>query len=102
MYTQSASTVKGLYNNLRMYNLKGEYDHVDIGPKLGLQEKVLVSVRRDTMALVKALFANPQGRAALWPKLVMPVDQDGQRVYSEMWTAKKWMDDQVRVGMVEI
>ena len=49
--------MKGLYNNLRMYNLKGEYDHVDIGPKLGLQEKVLVSVRRDTMALVKALFA---------------------------------------------
>lgn len=100
MYTPSTSTVKGLYNNLIMYNLKGEYDHVDIGPQLGLQEKVMVSVRKDPMALVKALFANPQGRAALWPKLVM--DHDGQRVYSEMWTAKKWMDDQVRVGMGEI
>ena len=77
--------------------MKDEYHHVDIGPQLGLKAKVLVSVSKDPMALVNELFANPQGRAALWPKLIM--DQDGQRVYSDMWTANKWMYDQVCVNL---
>ncbi|EFJ40359.1 hypothetical protein VOLCADRAFT_108184 [Volvox carteri f. nagariensis] len=89
-YTPSADTLKGIYNSLRDYHLGSDFEHVDIGPKLGLQDTVVVSVRNDPMALVKAMFANKSGRAVLGPKLVM--DQDGQRVFNEMWTAEKWME----------
>lgn len=72
---------------------------MDISEKMGVQEAIIVSVLKDPIAKVKEMFANTAGKAVLRPKLV--VDADGQRVYNEMWTADKWLTDQVGRGLHE-
>lgn len=83
-----------MYANVQEYKLCQQFDHIDISGKVGVAEKVMVSVMKDPIAEVQRMLADPAGKAVLRPTLVM--DADGQRVYNEMWTADKWMKDQVR------
>lgn len=96
-YTPSATTSRGIYANVQANKLGEQFKHVDISERMGVSESLIVSVLKDPIAKVKEMFADTAGKAVLRPKLV--VDADGQRVYNEMWTADKWMTDQVGRGI---
>lgn len=93
-YTPSAAGANDLYANVQAYRMGDEFEHIDISGRLGLDEKLVVSVLKDPIGAVRRMLADPVGKAVLRPTLVM--DDSGQRVYNEMWTADKWMADQVR------
>lgn len=82
-----------MYSNVQAYQMSQEFEHIDISKQLGLDEKLVVSVLKDPLAEVRRMLADPNGKAALRPMIVM--DAHGQRVYNEMWTADKWIEDQV-------
>jgi hypothetical protein len=92
-YTPSAGGAREMYANVQAYKLGQQFQHVDVSGRVGVAEKLLVSVLKDPIAEVQRMLADPAGKAVLRPTLVM--DADGQRVYNEMWTADKWMTDQV-------
>ena len=82
-----------MYANVNANKLGDQFKHVDISERMGVSGAIIVSVLKDPIAKVKEMFANTAVKAVLRPKLV--VDAEGQRVYNEMWTADKWMTDQV-------
>lgn len=92
-YKPSATTASSAYENIKNYNIGVEFEHIDISTKFNLQEPLTVSIRKNPLGVVKQMFASKEGQAVLCPGTTF--DADGQRVFSNMWTADKWLNDQV-------
>lgn len=92
-YIPSSTDAREIYANVQAYKLGQQFQQVDISGQLGLAERLYVSVLKDPIGKVKQMLSDPAGKAVLRPTLVM--DVHGQRIYNDMWTAEKWMTDQV-------
>lgn len=95
-YIPSASGTREIYANVQAYKLGQQFQHIDISAQIGLTDRLYVSVLKDPIGKVKEMLSDPAGKAVMRPTLVM--DMDGQRIYNDMWTAEKWMTDQVCIS----
>ncbi|EFJ47097.1 hypothetical protein VOLCADRAFT_92571 [Volvox carteri f. nagariensis] len=94
-YLPSGTNEREVFKNIQTHSRAAEaFMHVDISRQVGLDKELSVAVHKDPIGLVKRMLELPDGNAVLKPTVVM--DDDGQqRVYNEMWTADKWISDQV-------
>jgi hypothetical protein len=70
------------------------FEHINIQQHVpGTTRPIIVSVRREPLKDVRNLLIHPDGDVKLHAQLCM--DRFGQRVYNEMFTADKWLTQQV-------
>ena len=92
-YTPSSNSSGCAYDNVKKYNMGMDFEHIDISEKVNFPAPLMLSVRKNPLDVVKSMFGSKEGRAVLSPGVTF--DSDGQRVFSDMWTADKWLNDQV-------
>lgn len=86
-------SAKSVYEKVKEYNMSADFEHIDISKKVNFPDPLMLSVRKNPIGLVKRMFGSKEGQAVLSPGVSF--DLDGQRVFNEMWTADKWLNDQV-------
>lgn len=94
-YTPSSTITGDVYENVKKSNMGIEFEHIDISKKVNCLDPIMVSVRKDPIGVVKRMFGSKEGRAVLSPGV--KYDSEEQRVFNEMWTADKWLNDQVHL-----